>query len=153
MSVGNQTVEGVPASEISAKSQILWSKALAIPWQRPSPQGEGIFSAPGHTSCAAGLYDLYLSGHAPDKYTPTRQFCRSKTAKPARRPGPNCRRESSECNERFPDSITTSSYPWSGPRCRRGTCAGPRARRQSRPSAGSARRWRAGCGWWPDPSR
>ena len=51
---------------------------------------------PTDKSVGNTLSNMYLSGHAPDKYTPTRQFCRSKTAKPARRPELYCREKPSE---------------------------------------------------------
>ena len=60
-------------------------------------------STPGYSFCAAGAFDMFFPGHAPGKNTTTREHFRRNAAKPARRPASPFRRESSECNERFPD--------------------------------------------------
>ena len=44
----------------------------------------------------AGVIDMFFPGHVPGKNTMTREPHRNAAAKPARRPEPNCRRESSE---------------------------------------------------------
>ena len=71
----------------------------------PSPQGEGIISAlpPGRLYCAAG-YQICICQDMRLTNTPRpADFAAAKRRN--RRKAENCRRESSECNERFPDSV------------------------------------------------